>query len=908
MKNWLKENRRLIAGTFSQICAMGMAFVLAFLGYSMNVVNRQGSYYTLDLFTDEENFEQTSIFYDFLHADLSQLSEYMAVSSQMEKNGKYDSDKEIDIFAYNNRKRTVKPEVELPKLIYKTGDLIAWWNSEDGFGYESYGSTESIPEKSMETTAEDEETVSYMIAAETADEMAEGEYSTETDTAYTTDEAALSDETEEQQSDTAEQTMDRLIEEYKPVNMDSLYDLTLPDGMTYANVEQAVQQAACDLATNYTIYNSYKQVLKEDMNLKYLMVDPSGKVQYTNLDRSKDTDALITAMQECGVYMCYDYETDELVCDGVKAGNEVPYKSLLHSYRYSFPEGGKLYICVRTQADRNANTKLLGKWNENDAYAQAAKSYTMLKNKLPLMGFVMLLVIAGVLALFALAGYLAFIIMQPKREKEQLRYFDTWYTELAAAIAIGSAVLIGGVGLEIAASLSDSGYDTYSGQIGAKIFCGILLLTFFLLYLLLLAYTGSLVRRIKAGTFWKNSICYRILHIVKVVCKKCIHVICRGIRSVINHRSLAIRSFVPVYGGLLGLFLVNLFFAGVGVIGIAIFLDLIVIILYGLYIYYSNRTREKIVEGITRISEGDLAYQIDTEKMYGENKVMAEAVNQIGNAVQNAVTISMKDERLKADLITNVSHDIKTPLTSIINYVDLLKREDIQNEKAQEYIGILDEKSQRLKRLTLDLVEASKISSGNITLKMGQLNVSELFTQAIGEYEDKWKEKGLQIVADVEPKEGEKPYLIWADSDRTWRVLNNLFGNIYKYAMQGTRVYCDVRRTTAMKHCYAADDVCQTGKRESRNANEAYDASATNENRIEITIKNISAQPLNIAADELTERFIRGDVSRSTEGSGLGLSIAKNLVKAQGGEFEIYLDGDLFKVSIIFPAYADNTH
>ena len=468
--------------------------------------------------------------------------------------------------------------------------------------------------------------------------------------------------------------------------------------------------------------------------------------------------------------------------------------------------------------------------------------------------------------------------------------------------------MIGGVGLEIAASLSDSGYDTYSGQIGAKILCGILLLTFFLLYLLLLAYTGSLVRRIKAGTFWKNSICYKILHIVKAVCKRCIHVICRGIRSVFNHRSLAVRSFVPVYGGLLGLFLVNLFFAGVGVIGIAIFLDLIVIILYGLYIYYSNRIREKIVEGITRISEGDLAYQIDTEKMYGENKVMAEAVNQIGNAVQNAVTISMKDERLKTDLITNVSHDIKTPLTSIINYVDLLKREDIQNEKAQEYIRILDEKSQRLKRLTLDLVEASKISSGNITLKMGQLNVSELFTQAIGEYEDKWKEKGLQIVADVEPKEGEKPYLIWADSDRTWRVLNNLFGNIYKYAMQGTRVYCDVRRTTAMKHCYAADDMCQTGKRESRNINETYGASAANENRIEITVKNISAQPLNIAADELTERFIRGDVSRSTEGSGLGLSIAKNLVKAQGGEFEIYLDGDLFKVSIDFPAYTDNTH
>lgn len=900
MKNWLKGNGRLIAGAFSQICAMGMAFVLAFLGYSMNVVNRQGSYYTLDPFSEEENFEQTSTFYDFLHVDLSQLSEYMAVSAQMEKNGKYDSDKEIDIFAYDNRKRTDKPAVELPKLIYKTGDLIAWWNSEDGFCYESYGSTESTPEESMEATAEDDETASYMIVTETGDETAEEEYRTETNTAYTTDEAALSAETDAAQSDTTEQEETRLIEEYKPVNMDSLYDLTLPDGMTYANVEQAVQQAASDLATNYTVYNSYKQVLKEDMNLKYLMVDPSGKVQYTNLDRSKNTDVLITAMQECGVYMCYDYQTDELVCDGVKAGNEVPYKSLLHSYRYSFPEGGKLYICVRTQADQTANTKLLGKWNPDDAYAQAAKSYTMLKNKLPLLGFEMLLVIAGVLALFALAGYIAFIIMQPKREKEQLRYFDNWYTELAAAAAIGSAFLVGWFGMEIAVSLGDGGYNTYSGQISAKVFCGILLFTFCLLYLMLLAYTGSLVRRIKAGTFWKNSICYRILHIVKVVCKKCINMIGRGVRSVLNHRSLAIRSFVPVYGGLLVLFLVNLFFAGIGVIGMAVFLDLAAIVLYGLYIYYSNRTREKIVEGIIRISEGDLTYQIDTEKMYGENKVMAEAVNQIGNAVQNAVTISMKDERLKADLITNVSHDIKTPLTSIINYVDLLKREDIRNEKAQEYIRILDEKSQRLKRLTLDLVEASKISSGNITLKMGQLNVSELFTQAIGEYEDKWKEKGLQIVADVEPKEGEKPYLIWADSDRTWRVLNNLFGNIYKYAMQGTRVYCDVNRV--MKN------VADPGSEQSEKQKLHSDKNISQQSMIEITVKNISAQPLNIAADELTERFIRGDVSRSTEGSGLGLSIAKNLVKAQGGEFEIYLDGDLFKVSIAFPAYTDNMH
>ena len=475
------------------------------------------------------------------------------------------------------------------------------------------------------------------------------------------------------------------------------------------------------------------------------------------------------------------------------------------------------------------------------------------------------LMIAGVLALSALAGYLAFIIMQPKREKEQLRYFDTWYTELAAAIAIGSAVLIGGVGLEIAASLSDSGYDTYSGQIGAKIFCGILLLTFFLLYLLLLAYTGSLVRRIKAGTFWKNSICYKILHIVKVVCKRCIHVICRGIRSVFNHRSLAVRSFVPVYGGLLGLFLVNLFFAGVGVIGIAIFLDLIVIILYGLYIYYSNRTREKIVEGITRISEGDLAYQIDTEKMYGENKVMAEAVNQIGTAEQNAVTISMKDERLKADLITNVSHDIKTPLTSIINYVAILKQSDIADPKIQGYLDILEAKAQRLKTLTEDVVEASKVSSGNISLEYMDVDLVEMIQQTEGEMAEKFEARNLKMIMNL-PTE---PATIYADGRRMWRVLANVFNNAAKYAMEGSRVYVDL---------------VQTGE------------------EVQLTIKNVSEQPLNISADELTERFIRGDVSRSTEGSGLGLSIAQNLTKLQGGKFELYLDGDLFKVLIRFPA------
>ena len=233
-----------------------------------------------------------------------------------------------------------------------------------------------------------------------------------------------------------------------------------------------------------------------------------------------------------------------------------------------------------------------------------------------------------------------------------------------------------------------------------------------------------------------------------------------------------------------------------------------------------------------------------------------------------AVQEQMKSERLKADLITNVSHDIKTPLTSIINYVDLLKRENIENEKAKDYIRVLDEKSQRLKQLTEDLVEASKISSGNIKLEFMNLNLNELVQQVNGEFAERFEGRNLDLICILQPE----PLLIRADSRRIWRVLENLYVNVCKYAMPGTRVYVDA--------------IKKDGK-------------------IQFSIKNISENPLNFQADELTERFIRGDSSRTTEGSGLGLSIAKSLTVLMGGVFDIKVDGDLFKASITFPQYVD---
>ena len=353
----------------------------------------------------------------------------------------------------------------------------------------------------------------------------------------------------------------------------------------------------------------------------------------------------------------------------------------------------------------------------------------------------------------------------------------------------------------------------------------------------------SLVRRIKAKNFWNRSL-------IRSIYKMC--------REVYDARKTSQKILmVFVVFALLQIVFLNAF----GSLGI--FLAVLLDVIAALYLVREAAGRQTIREGLRKIGSGDLEYKIDLTTLKGDNLEMAETVNNVGKGLQAAIQEQMKSERLKADLITNVSHDIKTPLTSIINYVDLLKREDISDPKIKGYIDILDSKSQRLKQLTEDLVEASKISSGNIKLEFMNLNLNELVQQVNGEFDERFRDRNLSLVCTL----GSEPLVIRADSRRIWRVLENLYVNVVKYAMPGTRVYVD-----AMK----------------RN------------DKVVFSIKNISENPLNINADELTERFIRGDVSRSTEGSGLGLSIAKNLTALQHGTFRIYLDGDLFKVTISF--------
>lgn len=272
----------------------------------------------------------------------------------------------------------------------------------------------------------------------------------------------------------------------------------------------------------------------------------------------------------------------------------------------------------------------------------------------------------------------------------------------------------------------------------------------------------------------------------------------------------------------------------------------------------------RLLDGCNRMKDGMFEEKIVTANLYFDKLELAEAINTMGEGLEKAVATSMRDERMKTELITNVSHDIKTPLTSIINYVDLLKRENVTPEQQKEYLKVLDAKSQRLKQLIEDLIEVSKTSTGNIELQLANLDFKELLNQTLGEFQEKFAERNLELVVTC----AEHKIQIWADGRRCYRILENLFSNVFKYAMSNTRVYVDLQQEAG---------------------------------QMVFIIKNISEAPLNVPVEELMERFVRGDVSRSTGGSGLGLSIVQNLVNLQQGKMEIKLDGDLFKVEIRFP-------
>lgn len=272
---------------------------------------------------------------------------------------------------------------------------------------------------------------------------------------------------------------------------------------------------------------------------------------------------------------------------------------------------------------------------------------------------------------------------------------------------------------------------------------------------------------------------------------------------------------------------------------------------------------KKLQQGSVALADGDLSYQVDTKRMFWDFKQHGENLNSIAEGMTHAVDERMKSERFKTELITNVSHDIKTPLTSIINYADLIGKEETGNKKVTEYSAVLLRQSERLKKLIENLVEASKASSGSLEVLLSPCEVGVLLTQTVGEYEQRLQDGNLELIT----KQPETPVKIMADGRLLWRVFDNLMNNICKYGQSGTRVYLNI---------------------------EVKDSEAV------ISFKNTSRYPLDIPAEELMERFVRADSSRSTEGNGLGLAIAQNLTELQKGSLELTVDGDLFKVMLKF--------
>lgn len=374
--------------------------------------------------------------------------------------------------------------------------------------------------------------------------------------------------------------------------------------------------------------------------------------------------------------------------------------------------------------------------------------------------------------------------------------------------------------------------------------------------LILLGWLLSLITRIKVGRWWENTLIYRLLHWIH--------------RNGLHAAKMLLRTVgaIPIVWRTLvitGALLIALMYLAIYSIwnGSLLMLYTLISLAIVVFLCFCSIQLQKLKGAVETMANGDFDARVDTTGLYGEFRRYGEHLNAISDGMSIAIEQHTKSERMKTELITNVSHDIKTPLTSILNYVDLLQHTQNETERAQ-YLEVLHRQATRLKKLTEDLVEASKAATGNIQTELVPTDVSESLNQAVGEYTERLEAAGLTLVA----RFLDYGLSILADGRLLWRVLDNLLGNICKYAMPGTRVYLTVEER---------------------------------EKTVSIQLKNISRQQLNISPDELMERFVRGDSARSTEGSGLGLNIAKSLTELQHGRFRLELDGDLFKVDVELP-------
>ena len=605
----------------------------------------------------------------------------------------------------------------------------------------------------------------------------------------------------------------------------------------YKTLVTNLQIASSELFQNYTEYTKYmKEYGKDSTNLVfcYRFMDDGKAVYYSNADADfKSMTADDIAAMFAGFNKFVTYNPDKMQISTNTSLNAQDLRTILTQYEYSFQDDSRVWIGINDTYTHNDIFKTAsGMYNADDPF---------------FLIWVIVAVVAAVLFIISFIGMTRMerVVVFEGKKATRMEKNDHVGIELYLLgwIVSGAVFLI--ALKEFSYQLPIKADQVYTAAAVFGVFIFVFHIIFTLLYL-----CG--IRKIRTKRLFKYSILVWLFNKIK-----------QGALDTYDNGNLVTRTWLP-YLLFLCINLVLVLWDTKGIL-IAFVIDMVV----GTWLFLETKSRQNIVDGIEKIKGGDFAHKIDVEHLHGDNLVLANSVNSIGDSIHKAVETSMKDEKMKADLITNVSHDIKTPLTSIINYVDFLKRENIEDEKIRGYIQVLDSKSQRLKQLTDDLVEASKISSGNIAIQYERINFVEFINQVFGEFAEKFDSKGLKLVKNLPAA----PVYIKVDSRHIFRVIENLYNNIYKYAMEGTRVYLNM---------------------------DTFVEEATKKARVYLAIKNISAQPLNVSAEELTERFVQGDEARATEGSGLGLSIAKNLTKSLGGDFDLQLDGDLFKVILTF--------
>ena len=577
-------------------------------------------------------------------------------------------------------------------------------------------------------------------------------------------------------------------------------------------------------SNNQYRYNYYNGI---GAYINYIMVDKQTNEVFTNI-QIKDYEQEIQSIKNSKTYWTL---IDGKIDSSIEKINEdyIKYNSI---YNYSYFGNGTENILERydiyTNYDETKTAQITNFVIAKQIYQFAIQNSEAL----------VYIIIISVILLGIIACYLFWAIGHQKgKEGIYLNTIDNIPYEILAIICISIFIISLAIFVNMSNTLS-------------YLFLVATFISYIICYAMCAVMGVTTIKRIKAKKFWKSFLIYKIWKWLSSKIKVFV--------QETQEKTPESKKIFWYYIGFIGIsiILVCMFWSGIAIIGLIVF---------WIWTYYKIRKyqnqQDTIKQALQDIYNGKENVHINEEELKGTLKEMATYVNDISGGFANAIKESLKSERLKTELITNVSHDIKTPLTSIINYVDLLKKENIQDEKVKEYIEILDNKSQRLKKLTEDLVEASKASSGSVKLNIEEIDIKELINQTIGEFKDRFEQKKLIIETNIPENE----LKINADNRYMYRIIENLFSNITKYALEGSRVYIDMEKK---------------------------------QNKIKIVMKNISKERLNISSDELMQRFVRGDRSRYTEGSGLGLSIAKSLTELQGGNFDITIDGDLFKVEM----------